>query len=628
MGKIIYGIVLVVLMGLVLYPTHNTKNPNTPQQFAEKEPQPISDTHPEITAKQALIDEDVRITEELSRSHNLNAAAEQLKLMQTDQTPSEASLLAKVSAWLAKQHNFIYLQYGGIPQQGNPTPKHHYGEVSPQVLTMAGEYLEEANKAIKSSKSYTSPRFQVDNRSYFVFGQRSADGKHYMAGIVNQDVLQNVKDHQITNMRLKPFHSENKPNIKTVEPGTLKAKSTQNNQNNQANQANQDNQESNHYERNQVVVKFRKPPSTTDLGQILSQINGAVLQKFDKTIVFRSNTMDAQALIHYFRKWNVEYAEPHYLYMTNSREAFIKPILRKNNTSQTQQTFTPNDNLYSRYQWNLRQIGTEQSWALSPNAKDVLVAVVDTGVDLTHPDMKEHLVKGYNVIKPEADPEDDVGHGTHVAGVISAIVNNHLGIAGMTPTSRVLPVKVLDETGAGSTYAVALGIIWATDHGAKVINMSLGNYATSNFLHDAIRYAYDHDVVLIAASGNDNTNRPSYPAYYPEVFAVSASDSSNQRASFSNYGEYIDVAAPGVNIPSTYLKHQYVSLSGTSMASPHVSALAALIRATNPNLRNTEVMDIMRKTAQDIGEPGTDLDFGYGLINVPKAVEAAIQYSK
>ena len=170
--------------------------------------------------------------------------------------------------------------------------------------------------------------------------------------------------------------------------------------------------------------------------------------------------------------------------------------------------------------------------------------------------------------------------------------------------NKVLPVKVLDQTGAGSTYSVAQGIIWAADHGAKVMNLSLGNYADSGFLHDAIQYAYDKDVALIAASGNDNTEQPGFPAAYPEVFAVAASDSQNEKAPFSNYGDYIDVTAPGVSIASTYPNNQYAALSGTSMASPHVTALAALIRSANPNLKNTDVYDIMRKSAQDLGDKG------------------------
>ncbi|MNI44762.1 Minor extracellular protease Epr precursor [compost metagenome] len=296
---------------------------------------------------------------------------------------------------------------------------------------------------------------------------------------------------------------------------------------------------------------------------------------------------------------------------------------KENNT--VTPSFIPNDLLFSRYQWNLPVIETMEGWQVNRGAQDVIVAVVDTGVDLNHPDLVGQLLPGYNAVSENDQPNDDVGHGTHVTGVIAAAVNNNLGVAGMTWFNKVLPVKVLDQTGAGSTYAVAQGIIWAADHGAKVINMSLGNYADSEFLHDAVKYAYDKDIVLVAASGNDNTERPGFPAAYPEVLAVAATDANNEKASFSNYGDYIDVAAPGVSIASTYPDSQYAALSGTSMASPHVTALAALIRSTNPLLTNEQVYDLIRKSATDLGDKGKDNYFGYGLIDVVKAVKAAEQ---
>jgi len=626
MGKLIYGIVIAVILGFILYPSASNVNPS-PELNAEQPPQvpqqQESVQSSEVKAKEALIDDDVRITEELSRHHSVYTTGQLLANLQNDQALTQASFQKQVSSWLDKHQNVVYIQFGRISKDQNAgsDTKFHNANAPQKVMEAAAEYLDEADRTVSNQQSYTSSPFQVDNVNYFVLGEPSADAKHYILGVVKQDLLDRVRSHQRKNMRLESFQSEKRVNIKTVEPGQLKTKSYE------APSIDNDNgNEESHYAKNEVVVKFRKPPSSKDLRQILGQINGSLIKKLGQTYIFKSNRMDTPKLIHYFRKWNVEYVEPHYLYMTNDEPAaptFGRFLFNNMERPELVQSFKPNDELYSRYQWNLRKIGTDQSWTFNKDASGVVVAVIDTGVDLTHPDIEPHIASGYNVIKPEDQPEDDVGHGTHVSGVISALVNNRLGVAGMTWSSRILPVKVLDETGSGSTYAVAQGIIWATDHGAKVINMSLGNYATSSFLHDAIKYAYDKDVVLIAASGNDNTDRPSYPAYYPEVFAVAASDSNNNRASFSNYGDYIDVTAPGVNIASTYPKNQYVALSGTSMATPHVSALAALIRATNPSLRNTEVMDIIRITAQDIGDPGTDSYFGYGLINVPKAVEEA-----
>ncbi|TCZ75567.1 peptidase S8 [Paenibacillus albiflavus] len=628
MGKLIYGIIVAVILGFILYPSVSNVNPS-PQLNAEQPPQAAPQQQEsvqpsEVKAKEALIDDDVRITEELSREHSVYTTEQLLANLQKDQALTQASFQKQVSSWLDKHQSVVYIQYGSISKDhnSNSNAKFHNDNAPQKVIEAAAEYLEEADRSVSNQQSYISSPFQVDNVNYFVLGEPSADAKHYILGVVKQDLLDRVRSHQRKNMRLESFQSEKRINVKTVEPGQLKNKSYE-----APNTDNDNGNEESHYAKNEVVVKFRRAPSAKDLRQILGQINGSIIKKLGQTYIFKSNRMDTPKLIHYFRKWNVEYVEPHYLYMTNEEPAaptsFGRFLFNNMQGPELAQTFKPNDELYSKYQWNLRQIGTDQSWTFNKDASGVIVAVIDTGVDLTHPDIEPHIASGYNVIKPEDQPDDDVGHGTHVSGVISALVNNRLGVAGMTWSSRILPVKVLDETGAGSTYAVAQGIIWATDHGAKVINMSLGNYATSSFLHDAIKYAYDKDVVLIAASGNDNTDRPSYPAYYPEVFAVAASDSNNNRASFSNYGDYIDVTAPGVNIASTYPKNQYVALSGTSMATPHVSALAALIRATNPSLRNTEVMDIIRTTAQDIGDPGTDSYFGYGLINVPKAVEEA-----
>ncbi len=424
------------------------------------------------------------------------------------------------------------------------------------------------------------------------------------------------------NLRLEPYPNENRWKVESVDTDTLQDKVVDHPE---------DNQGTSHYHQNEVVVRFKQDPTEAQLTQIKNEIKAISAQKLGYTYVFRTQGMEAKALMAYFKKWDVAYVEPHFLYLTNDYYDDQEADGNKDDSSQTDTgaststditaNFMPNDNLYSKYQWNLPLIETVQGWQLTRGTQDVIVAVVDTGADLKHPDLRNQLLPGYNVISDNDNPQDDVGHGTHVTGVIAALVNNNLGVAGMTWYNKVLPVKVLDQTGAGSTYSVAQGIIWAADHGAKVMNLSLGNYADSSFLHDAIRYAYNKDVALIAASGNDNTERPGYPAAYPEVLAVAASDSQNNKAPFSNYGDYIDVTAPGVSIASTYPNNQYAALSGTSMASPHVTALAALVRSTNPSLKNTEVYEIIRQTAQDLGTKGRDKYFGFGLIDVVKAVK-------
>ncbi|TCS83685.1 S8 family peptidase [Tepidibacillus fermentans] len=372
-----------------------------------------------------------------------------------------------------------------------------------------------------------------------------------------------------------------------------------------------------HYIQNEVLIKFKKIPNQKELQLFLNQYQLQLKKKQDHTMIVYCPTRSTKKLITILEKDSrIEYVEPHFIYLTNELDK--KP-------SQNRQSFIPNDRLYLDYQWNLPNIDTEQGWNFTKGNKDIIVAVVDTGVDLNHPEFQGKLVKGYNVINPNRLPMDDDGHGTHVAGIISANTNNGQGIAGITWYNKIMPIKVLDQSGAGTLFDVAQGIIWATDHGADVINLSLGNYAESKYLHDAIRYAFSKNVVLIAATGNDNTDQLGYPAAYPEVIGVSAVDPNQQRAEFSNYGDDVDVVAPGVNIASTYPNNRYAALSGTSMASPHVAALAALIKSDNPMLTNREIISIITKTATDLGMRGKDPYFGYGEINIGKAVNLSNQ---
>jgi type VII secretion-associated serine protease mycosin len=361
-----------------------------------------------------------------------------------------------------------------------------------------------------------------------------------------------------------------------------------------------------HLVKKEIIVRFKTEPSKANWQTWQNELDITYFpHKLPQTYLIRSNRVSVDKLVQFYKAQKIVYVEPHWIYMTNAK-------------------IVPNDEYYAKYQWNLPLIGALDGWSLTRGNASVKVAVIDTGVDLTHPDLKQRLLPGVNVIEAGGSSNDDNGHGTHVAGIIGASVNNRQGIAGLNWYSRVLPIKALDADGAGTSFSVADGIIDATDRGAKVINMSLGNYASSAFLHEAVRYAYRNDVVLVAATGNDNSNQPGYPAAYPEVVAVAATTRGLEHASFSNYGPYVDVAAPGSAIASTYMGSQYAALSGTSMATPHVSALAALIRSANPTLRNTDVMRILTTTSRDLGVRGRDDLFGYGIINVNAAVQQAL----
>lgn len=362
-------------------------------------------------------------------------------------------------------------------------------------------------------------------------------------------------------------------------------------------------QDKSHAVKREVTVKFKDHPSEAELAQICDDIRGKVKRNWDPYHIFKSSTKTTEELIDYFKNMDtVEFVEPNYLLLPNRM---------------------PNDPLYTRYQWNLPLIHADEAWEVTPGKEDIVIAVVDTGVDLLHQDFQGKLVDGYNVVADNDNPQDDNGHGTHVAGIISAKTNNTLGIAGVAWFNKIMPIKAMGGDGTGSSFDIAKGIRWAADHGARVINMSVGNYNHSAILHEAVQYAYNKGIVLVAASGNDNTDQSSYPAVYPEVISVAAVDDRSERANFSNYGNYIEVAAPGVDIPSTFLDNEYAALSGTSMACPHVAGLAGLILSANPELGVEDVRDIIQKSSMDLGPTGWDTQYGHGLINVAQALQLA-----
>ena len=278
-------------------------------------------------------------------------------------------------------------------------------------------------------------------------------------------------------------------------------------------------------------------------------------------------------------------------------------------------------------QWALDSASFESAWPLTRGG-GVIVAVVDTGVDAGHEDLGSVVLPGKDYVDPSRDGRyDPAGHGTHVAGIIAARVNNGRGIAGAAPAVRILPVRVLDADGSGVSSNVSAGIIWATDHGARVINVSLGG-GPSPGMQLAIRYARSKRAVVLAAAGNNGASGNSivYPAAYPEAVAVGAFDERFVKASYSNSASYVDISAPGSDILSTWSSssRSYAIASGTSMATPYASAEAALITSENPKLDSGGVISIMELTARDAGPPGPDPNFGHGLIDPHAAVIAAM----
>lgn len=271
--------------------------------------------------------------------------------------------------------------------------------------------------------------------------------------------------------------------------------------------------------------------------------------------------------------------------------------------------------------WGITKIGADQVWSTTTGA-GVKVAILDTGIDLDHPDLQ--VYGGTNFVTPGASYDDDNGHGTHCAGIVAAL-NNTLGVVGVAPGANLYAVKVLDSGGSGSYTGIAQGIEWAVANGMKVISMSLGGSQTSDTLQLACDTAYANGVVVVAAAGNEgkkNTSRDnvSYPAKYESVIAVAATDIDDVRASFSSTGPAVEVAAPGVSIYSTYFDGSYTTMSGTSMACPHVAGLAALVIAAHPTWTNVEVREAIDMTCVDLGTVGRDWVYGYGRVWAPGAV--------
>jgi subtilisin family serine protease len=269
--------------------------------------------------------------------------------------------------------------------------------------------------------------------------------------------------------------------------------------------------------------------------------------------------------------------------------------------------------------WNIEQVGATSSWEIS-TGDSVSVGVIDTGIDLSHPDLKVNIKGGYNAIYPWKSPNDDNGHGTHVAGIIAAL-NNSIGVVGVGPKIDLYAIKVLNASGSGYLSDVIEGLDWAVKKGIQVVNMSLGTDQDVQSFHDAIKNAYNAGVTIVAAAGNSG-GAVTYPAAYSEVIAVSATDENNQIASWSSRGPEVDLAAPGVNIYSTYKGSTYKTLSGTSMAAPHVTGAAALIidKGKCGTCTPDKVRQRLQQTAIDLGDPGTDNLYGAGLVNVYKAL--------
>lgn len=287
-------------------------------------------------------------------------------------------------------------------------------------------------------------------------------------------------------------------------------------------------------------------------------------------------------------------------------------------------TAVPNDPYYgSGQQAYLNTVRVPQAWDVSKTTGSQIVAVLDTGVDAGHPDLVGHLVTGYNATSTtRPNPVDDNGHGTMVTGIIAANANNGVGVAGVGWSAKAMPVKVAGSNGVANDLDIVEGIDWAITHGATVLNLSFASPGDNSVLHDAVKRAIAKGVVVVAAAGNDGSAVVQYPAAYPEVIAVAATNAGGVLTDFSSYGDWVDVAAPGWDILSTTLRgtSQYAYCSGTSCSAPIVAGVVALVKNKFPTLTPAQVENKLRTFARDAGPRGNDPYYGAGMLDAYAAL--------
>lgn len=366
-----------------------------------------------------------------------------------------------------------------------------------------------------------------------------------------------------------------------------------------------------------ILINFRQDIATTELEENLQfiaskvqeiPILNSIFSESERVYVVEGDKNTIKKLRRSPLKKEVEYIEPNYIY--HSLEV-------------------PNDPQYTQ-QWNLRSINVEQAWD-ETKGEGVTIAVIDTGVTKVPDFDQTQFVEGYDFVNNKVDAQDDVGHGTHVAGTIAQSTNNNYGVAGIAYQGKIMPLKVLGVNG-GTVADIAEAIRFAADNKADVINMSLGGGGDSQLMQDAIKYAHEKGVVIIAAAGNENRNSASFPARYPQVISVSATDSIGEKAPYSNFGAGVDISAPGGSETGKIIQETitgenqqtaFVGFQGTSMAAPHVAGVAALIKSTgikNPD----EVRDILVKSARKIEKDPLN-HYGAGQLDAAQGVKLAVK---
>ncbi|PWU05246.1 MAG: alkaline serine protease [Terriglobia bacterium] len=287
-----------------------------------------------------------------------------------------------------------------------------------------------------------------------------------------------------------------------------------------------------------------------------------------------------------------------------------------------QATATPNDPDYPSA-WHLTQISAPSAWDSTTGSPNVVIAIVDSGADSTHPDLGPKLVPGWSFLTGTSNISDTMGHGTATAGTSGAATNNSTGVSSIAWQNPIMPLVVVDSTGYASYSNMANAITYATDHGARIINLSLAGSGASSTLQNAVNYAWSKGAVVFASAGNSSSSSPYYPAACDNALAISSTNSQDQLSGFSNYGSWIDLAAPGENIWTTNSGGGYGAWSGTSFSSPIAAAVGALALSLQPSLSASALVSLLEQNTDDLGTPGFDTSFGWGRVNAYKVALAA-----
>ena len=379
----------------------------------------------------------------------------------------------------------------------------------------------------------------------------------------------------------------------------------------------------------EVLVKFKDSTSPNEVSEVHRRLGGKVketIPEINVQVVDVGAKGVGEAVSAYARDSRVEFVEPNFIASALVDDPYFNNQWALNNTGQetcnTTRTIcttgTPD-----------ADIDALEAWDITPGSPEVKIAILDSGIDQNHPDLMDKVK--VDIEFTDSETSDDLyGHGTHVAGIAAADTNNTVGVAGVGYQSKLMNIKVLGDTGYGAYSWIAEGIIWAADNGANVINLSLGGPRKSTTLEFAVNYAWGEGTLIVAAAGNSANPSKTYPAYYVNCIAVAATTNNDIKASFSSYGSWVDVAAPGENVYSTFPNHpfylqavysrsnNYDFGNGTSMSTPHVAGIAALVWAKEPGLSNQEVRNRIEQTADAVS--GTGSYWTWGRVNACNAV--------